>query len=77
MGDKILNDCAAACRAKHVMLRYFNACGADPDGETGEWPGPEIHVKPMALKVAADAEPPFRLLEKYIPSGPSPNMNKI
>jgi UDP-arabinose 4-epimerase len=36
-----------------VLFRYFNAAGADPDGETGEWHEPETHLIPLALEVAA------------------------
>jgi len=35
-----------------VALRYFNAAGADPDGELGEDHAPEIHVIPRALDAA-------------------------
>jgi UDP-arabinose 4-epimerase len=36
-----------------VMLRYFNAAGADPDGETGERHQPETHLIPLVLQAAA------------------------
>ncbi len=35
-----------------ISLRYFNAAGADPDGELGEDHKPEIHVIPRALEAA-------------------------
>jgi UDP-glucose-4-epimerase GalE len=35
-----------------VVLRYFNAAGADPDGEIGEDHSPEIHVIPRAIQAA-------------------------
>jgi UDP-glucose-4-epimerase GalE len=35
-----------------VALRYFNAAGADPDGEIGEDHSPEIHVIPRAIDAA-------------------------
>jgi len=35
-----------------VALRYFNASGADPDGEIGEDHSPEIHVIPRAIEAA-------------------------
>ena len=37
---------------KWVALRYFNAAGADPDGDTGEWHEPEDHLIPIMLDVA-------------------------
>jgi UDP-glucose-4-epimerase GalE len=36
-----------------VALRYFNAAGADPDGQLGEDHSPEIHLIPRALAAAA------------------------
>src|SRR6185312_166338 len=39
-----------------TALRYFNAAGADPDGELGEDHDPEIHVIPRALDAAAGGE---------------------
>ncbi len=39
-----------------VALRYFNAAGADPDGELGEDHDPEIHVIPRALDAMAGGE---------------------
>jgi UDP-glucose 4-epimerase len=38
---------------RSVALRYFNAAGADPDGELGEDHKPELHVIPRALDAAA------------------------
>lgn len=38
---------------KHVCLRYFNACGADPDGRIGEDHHPETHLIPLVLQTAA------------------------
>ena len=35
-----------------MALRYFNACGADPDGEIGERHEPETHLIPNILKSA-------------------------
>ena len=37
---------------RSVALRYFNASGADPDGEIGEDHAPEIHVIPRAIEAA-------------------------
>ncbi len=39
-----------------TALRYFNAAGADPDGELGEDHTPEIHVIPRALDAANGGE---------------------
>ena len=35
-----------------MAMRYFNAAGADPDGEIGEDHAPEIHVIPRAIEAA-------------------------
>ena len=37
---------------RYVALRYFNASGADPDGEIGEDHAPEIHIIPRAIEAA-------------------------
>ncbi len=42
----------ARLRAALVALRYFNAAGADPDGEIGEDHSPEIHLIPRAIEAA-------------------------
>ena len=42
---------------RSICLRYFNAAGADPDGELGEDHAPEIHVIPRALKAASGGAP--------------------
>ena len=38
---------------RSIRLRYFNAAGADPDGELGEDHSPEIHVIPRAFEAAS------------------------
>jgi UDP-glucose 4-epimerase len=38
---------------KWVALRYFNACGAKPDGSIGEDHNPETHLIPIVLQAAA------------------------
>jgi UDP-glucose-4-epimerase GalE len=35
-----------------IVLRYFNAAGADPDGDLGEDHSPEIHLIPRAIEAA-------------------------
>ena len=41
-----------AYELRYVALRYFNAAGADPDGELGEDHSPEIHIIPRAIDAA-------------------------
>jgi len=40
-----------------VALRYFNASGADPDGELGEHHDPEIHLIPRTIEAANGGRP--------------------
>jgi len=47
-----LRDMGNACGLRSVMLRYFNACGADPSGEIGELHDPEPHLIPRVLMAA-------------------------
>lgn len=42
---------------RSAALRYFNACGADPEGEIGERHDPETHLIPRALMAAAGEIP--------------------
>ncbi|CAM40789.1 putative udp-glc 4'-epimerase [Leishmania braziliensis MHOM/BR/75/M2904] len=49
--EYMLQDCAVAYGIKSVCLRYFNACGADPDGDIGETHEPESHLIPLILRV--------------------------
>jgi UDP-arabinose 4-epimerase len=55
MMELMCADFAAAHGLHYMALRYFNACGCDPDGETGERHDPEPHLIPRAL-MAADGE---------------------
>ncbi len=52
MIEQILKDYDTAYGIKHVALRYFNAAGADPDGESGEDHTPETHLVPLVIDVA-------------------------
>ncbi|WP_319496141.1 UDP-glucose 4-epimerase GalE [uncultured Cohaesibacter sp.] len=51
--ERILQDYRAAYGFQSVILRYFNACGADPDGELSEKHSPETHIIPLALMAAS------------------------
>ena len=50
-----------------IRLRYFNAAGADPDGELGEDHAPEIHVIPRAFE-AANGGPPLLVFGEDYPT---------
>ncbi len=61
MVERILLDFEAAFGIRHVVLRYFNAAGADPDGEIGECHDPETHVIPLAIQTALGRRPVFEV----------------
>lgn len=51
--EQAMADYGRAYGLRWAALRYFNACGADPDGEIGERHDPETHLIPRALMAAA------------------------
>jgi UDP-glucose-4-epimerase GalE len=55
-----LEEFGASHRLPWVALRYFNAAGADPDGEIGEAHSPETHLIPLVL-AAANGGAPIRI----------------
>lgn len=59
--EKILSWYDKIYGIKSGILRYFNACGALPDGSLGEAHKPETHIIPIALSVAAGKKPKFEL----------------
>lgn len=50
--EQLLRMHALANGLRFISLRYFNAAGADPDGELGEDHDPETHLVPVAIKAA-------------------------
>lgn len=52
MVENILDDYHNAYGLNSVCFRYFNAAGADPDGEIGEAHNPETHLIPLVLDAA-------------------------
>ncbi len=57
MIEQVLSDYGPAYGLSSIALRYFNAAGADPDGETGENHEPETHLIPLVLQTAAGIRP--------------------
>ncbi|TLY52774.1 MAG: UDP-glucose 4-epimerase GalE [Gammaproteobacteria bacterium] len=53
MVEQVLADFASAHALQYACLRYFNAAGADPDGEFGECHEPESHLIPLVLRAAS------------------------
>jgi UDP-glucose-4-epimerase GalE len=58
MVEKILFWYARAYGLRYVSLRFFNAAGADPEGELGEMHDPEPHLIPRVIAAALDGSPP-------------------
>ena len=52
--ERILADLGHAHGLRSIALRYFNAAGADPDGDIGEAHDPEPHLIPRVLTAARD-----------------------
>ena len=50
--EKVLQGFHDLGKLNFISLRYFNAAGADPDGELGEDHSPETHLIPLVLKAA-------------------------
>lgn len=57
MVEEVLADYDAAYGLKSVCLRYFNAAGADPEGQLGERHEPETHLIPLVLQAASGRRP--------------------
>ncbi len=57
MVERMMTDFGAAHGLRSIALRYFNAAGADPDGQTGEEHDPETHLIPLVLDAASGRRP--------------------
>jgi UDP-arabinose 4-epimerase len=55
--ERMLADLDSADGLRSISLRYFNAAGADPDGQIGEAHDPEPHLIPLVLAAARDGTP--------------------
>ena len=51
--EQMLADYARAYGVRFACLRYFNAAGADPEGDLGERHQPETHLIPLILQTAS------------------------
>lgn len=61
MVEQILADLRALQDMRSVVLRYFNAAGADPEGRIGEWHEPETHAIPLAIHAALGRRAEFSI----------------
>ncbi len=61
MVERILAWYGEAYGLRWTALRYFNAAGADPDGELGEDHSPETHLIPLAIQAALGEKPALEI----------------
>lgn len=66
--ERMLRETATAFPLTFTALRYFNAAGADPDGEIGECHLPETHAVPLILDAAAGAGGGFTIFGDDYPT---------
>jgi UDP-arabinose 4-epimerase len=66
--ERMLHESAQASPLRFTALRYFNAAGADPDGEIGECHVPETHAIPLVLESAAGAQKAFTIFGDDYPT---------
>lgn len=64
----MLEDAAQATGLRYAALRYFNAAGADPEGELAEHHFPETHVIPLALMAALGTGKPLSVFGTDYPT---------
>ncbi|PHQ98523.1 MAG: UDP-glucose 4-epimerase GalE [Marinosulfonomonas sp.] len=55
--EEILRDFERSHGLRHVIFRYFNVAGADPEGDVGEFHQPETHLIPLMLEVIDGKRP--------------------
>ncbi|KJV10669.1 UDP-glucose 4-epimerase [Elstera litoralis] len=68
MVEQMLQDVGAASPLRSVALRYFNASGADPEGELGENHDPETHLLPLAIDAALGLGPALQVFGNDYPT---------
>jgi UDP-arabinose 4-epimerase len=66
--ERMLDWFGAAHGLRHASLRYFNAAGADADGDIGEDHDPETHLIPLAIGAALGSRPPVAILGTDYPT---------
>jgi UDP-arabinose 4-epimerase len=59
--EKVLRWYASAYPLRFAALRYFNASGADAEGDLGEVHDPETHVLPLVMQTALGERPEFAI----------------
>lgn len=66
--EGMLADHARAHGLRFAALRYFNAAGADPEGELFERHEPETHLIPLALRAATGQGPALQVFGTDYPT---------
>jgi UDP-glucose 4-epimerase len=57
MVERVLADLDQYRGLRSVVLRYFNACGAEPEANLGEQHDPETHLIPLLFRAAISGQP--------------------
>jgi UDP-glucose-4-epimerase GalE len=57
MVERVLTDLDKYRGLRSVVLRYFNACGAEPEANLGEQHDPETHLIPLLFRAAISGDP--------------------
>src|SRR4051812_39445870 len=68
MVEKLLHWYGVVHGLKWIALRYFNAAGADPDGEIGEDHDPESHLIPLVIGATMRTRPPVTVFGSDYPT---------
>jgi UDP-glucose-4-epimerase GalE len=68
MVERMLADYEVAYGIHYAALRYFNAAGADPDGEIGESRVVETHLIPLMLDAILGRRPALRIMGTDYPT---------
>lgn len=68
MVEQLLADFARAYGLPSVVFRYFNAAGADPQGDLGECHDPETHLIPLVLDVMGGQRPYLQIFGDDYPT---------
>jgi UDP-arabinose 4-epimerase len=66
--ERMIADCEPAYGLRSMRLRYFNAAGADPSGEIGEWHEKETHLIPLAVRAALGQGPELKIFGSDYPT---------
>ena len=68
MVEQLLHDFSYAYALPSVIFRYFNAAGADPEGDLGEDHDPETHLIPRVLDAMSGREPYLQIFGDDYPT---------